>query len=432
MAFLKTLKKLQKNKKIPKWVTRQRVQGMLILALALLLLFQIGQVSELQEKVEKMDVLEETSTNVLQEWSEGKDFLTNFGGDLNEIRKFLLLPTKDYDFGDMVEVDLAEEEEDLNTLFFTYVEKLGEYEENQARYDGNLAAFQAALAEGFWTENGLGVNGAGNFGDEAVDFSFVDASGLELFKVSLGYDGLFAVDTYDGKLDLLDKKSAGKVVTDLKSFVQGDFVALKERIARINANRTFLSGILASAMVQDALTQEALTVGTELESNRYYYQILNSDHSPVAELAIFKEDGNMILKLEKPVTGAQDFFDLNGMDAESVLVSAILDGVDSRSDRQIRVEENRAEVENIFNDTAFKAVLGELGLTFGIVTETDARISWPLMNAEGAILRVIFIDKATGEVNATHPDGQDSQTLSMAVKAFEWMGKKKLSTPHLT
>ena len=405
---------------------------MLILALALLLLFQIGQVLELQEKVEKMDVLEETSTNVLQEWSQGKDFLTNFGGDLNEIRQFLLLPTKDYDFGEMAEVDLVEEEEDLNTLLFTYVEKLGEYEENQARYDGNLAVFQAALAEGFWAENGLSVNIAGNFGDESVDFSFVDASGLELFKVSLGYDGLFEVDTYDGKLDLLDKKSAETVVADLKTFAQGDLIALEERIVSINANRTFLGGILTSAMVQDALIQESLTVGTELESsNRYYYQILNSDHAPVAELAVFKEDGRMTLKLEIPVIDAQDFFDLNEADAESVLVSAILDGVDSRSDKQIRVEENRAEIENIFDDTAFKAVLGELGLAFGIVTETDARISWPLINAEGETLRVIFIDKATGEVNVEHPDGQDAQTLSMAVKAFEWMGKKKLSTPRL-
>ena len=72
-----------------------------------------------------------------------------------------------------------------------------------------------------------------------------------------------------------------------------------------------------------------------------------------------------------------------------------------------------------------------LGLAFGIVTETDARISWPLINAEGETLRVIFIDKATGEVNVEHPDGQDAQTLSMAVKAFEWMGKKKLSTHRL-
>ncbi len=433
MTFLKTLKKLRKSKKIPKWVTRQRVQSMLILALALLLLFQIGQVSELSAKVEKMDVLEETSSNVLQEWSEGKDFLTGFGGDLNEIRKFLLLPTTDYDFGEMAEVDLAEEEEeDLNTLLFTYVEKLGEYEENKARYDSNLSAFQAALGEVFWGENGLSVNSAGNFGDESVDFSFSDASGFELFKVSLGYDGLFAVDTYDGKLALSDKKSVQAAVGDLRNFVRGDLVTLKERITLINTHRALLVGVLASSMVQDALTQESLTLGTELESSdRYYYQILNSDHAPVAELAVLKEDGLMALKLEKPVADYPDDFVLSEVDAESVLVSAILDGVDSRSDRQILVEENRAEIENIFKDTAFKAVLGELDLEFGAATETDTRISWPLTNAAGETLRVIFLDKVSGEVKVEHPDGQDSQTLSMAVEAFERMGKKKLSTPLL-
>ncbi len=432
MTFLKTLKKLQKSKKIPKWVTRQRVQSMLILALALLLLFQIGQVSELSAKVEKMDVLEETSSNVLQEWSEGKDFLTSFGGDLNEIRKFLLLPTTDYDFGEMAEVDLAEEEEDLNTLLFTYVEKLGEYEENQARYDSNLSAFQAALGEAFWGENGLSVNSAGNFGDESVDFSFSDASGLELFKVSLGYDGLFAVDTYDGKLTLSDKKSAQALVGDLRNFVRGDLVTLKERITLINTNRALLTGVLASSMVQDALTQESLTVGTELESSdRYYYQILNSDHVPVAELAVAKENGSMNLSLERPVGDYEDEFILAEADAESGLVSAILDGVDSRSDRQILVEENREEIEAIFKDTAFKAVLGELDLEFGTATETDTRISWPLTNAAGETLRVIFLDKASGEVKVEHPDGEDSQTLSMAVEAFQGMGKKKLSTPLL-
>ncbi len=114
---------------------------------------------------------------------------------------------------------------------------------------------------------------------------------------------------------------------------------------------------------------------------------------------------------------------------EATLITAIKEGMDSRSARSILVEEREEEMESVFADRAFKAVLSELELQMGIKNETDARISYPLLRSDGQTLRVIYIDKATGEVKVEMPDGQESQTLSMAIEAIDLTGKKKLSTP---
>jgi len=75
-------------------------------------------------------------------------------------------------------------------------------------------------------------------------------------------------------------------------------------------------------------------------------------------------------------------------------------------------------------------VLSEMELQMGVKSETDTRISYPLLRADGQTLRIIFIDKTTGEVKVEMPDGNESQTLSMAIEAIDLTGKKKLST-HL-
>ncbi len=424
-------------KKLEKWITRQRVQSVFLLALSLTVLYQFSQFSELRDKVDSVDGLEKSTSTVLQEVSQGKDYLTSFGSDLNEIRKFLLLPTKNYDFNESEEVNLASEggeEEDLNTLLFNYVARLGEYEKNQKEYEANLSTLQTVLVETYWGEHGLTVDANGNPSDASIDFSFLDTSlaNEEVFKISLSYNGAFTVETVDEDLELSDKSSASSVVTDVKAYVENELTGVREHLQLLGTSRSFLSSLLGSVAVQAMLGAQHLTLGTELESHEeYHYQFLNTDHDTVAELSISKEDGTMLLSLTAPLEGHDSDYSMTREDAESVLTKALSEAVDTRTDTAKLVEKNRKDIETAFGDRAFQAVLSEMGLQFGAAQETDTRISYPITNAAGETLRVLFIDKATGEVKVENSDGQNSQELSMAIQEFDWSGKKKLSTQVL-
>jgi|GEM_PF-2310114 len=430
------MSKSKKKKPVQKLVTRQRVQAALLLILGLLLLYQTVQFYRLKDSLAFIDSLEERNSSVIQEVNQSQDYLSSFGQDLNDIRKFLLLPTKEYSFGDLDgKVELSEEtEEDLTTMLFTYVEKLGTYEQNQERYEANLGVFQIALADGYWNEKSLSVDNAGQTGAEGMIFSFKDTTldGSELFSVELGYDGLFSVKSLDEGWSFEDSEVAENTVKELKTFVDSNLEALRGQVEALETGRATAVGLLASQVVQDVLAQKGITVSTELSSSgKYYYEFKNSDAEALAKLSISKEDAKLTLSLLEVMGDYENELTLSA-DGEAALADALSNGVDSRSANEKLVDEHEKEMESVFADRAFKAVLQEMGLQLGIKAETDERIIYPLLREDGQTLRIIFIDKMTGDVNVETPDGQESHTLSMAIQSIDLAGKKKLSIPLLS
>jgi hypothetical protein len=416
------MSKAQKKK------SRQRMQVALLVGLGTLVLWQAWQMHGVKKDLAFVDGLSQREAGVTQELSEGKQYLSVFGQDLNEIRSLLNLPAKNYSFGED-EVELAGEvdSEDLTEELFTFVEKLGTYEKNEARFEENLSAFQTALEDGYWAGKGLYVDNAGEVTSDAQIFSFENTAGAELFSVSLGYDGLFSLSSLDPAWELDDKESSAEVVNQLQAYVDSQLDDLKAMVQALADARAALATLMTSSAVQAALVEQGLTASTELASpDTYYYEIKNGEALDVARVKLAREGAELELQIAQPVGDFDKNIDLSE-DAQNRLVEAISGGIDGRTTVQKLVEERRSEMESVFADRAFKAVLQEMNLQMGITSETDARISYPILREDGQTLRTIFIDKTTGEVRVESSDG--SQTLSMAIQAIDISGKKKLSTP---
>lgn len=423
----------KKKKPVQKILTRQRVQSALLFILGLLLLNQTIQFYRIKDDLAFIDSLSDTNSDVLQDLSKSKEFLSSFGEDINGIREFLLLPTKDYSFTDLnqdVQLSEEEEEENITAQLFTYVEKLGTYEQNKERYDANLAAFNTAVEDAYWSGKGLVVSSTQ--GSDAMIFSFKDPSvpEAELFSVELGFDGLFSVESMDESWEFDDRELAENTVKELKAFVDSHLEDLRTQVKALQASRANVTTLLSAQGVKDALAKQKMTVSTELSSpDAYYYEIKNQDAERLAELSIAKEDGTVTLSLMEPVGDAAKSMDL-GADAEAKLTEVLNNGVDARSAGAKLVDQREIEMESVFADRAFKAVLQEMDLQMGVKSESETRISYPLLRVDGQTLRIIYIDKATGEVKVEMPDGKDARSLSMAIEAIDLTGKKKLST-HL-
>lgn len=404
------------------------MQVALLVGLGTLVLWQAWQMHGVKKDLAFVDGLSQREAGVTQELSEGKQYLSVFGQDLNEIRSLLNLPAKNYSFGED-EVELAGEvdSEDLTEELFTFVEKLGTYEKNEARFEENLSAFQTALEDGYWAGKGLYVDNAGEVTSDAQIFSFENTAGAELFSVSLGYDGLFSLSSLDPAWELDDKESSAEVVNQLQAYVDSQLDDLKAMVQALADARAALATLMTSSAVQAALVEQGLTASTELASpDTYYYEIKNGEALDVARVKLAREGAELELQIAQPVGDFDKNIDLSE-DAQNRLVEAISGGIDGRTTVQKLVEERRSEMESVFADRAFKAVLQEMNLQMGITSETDARISYPILREDGQTLRTIFIDKTTGEVRVESSDG--SQTLSMAIQAIDISGKKKLSTP---
>lgn len=78
-------------------------------------------------------------------------------------------------------------------------------------------------------------------------------------------------------------------------------------------------------------------------------------------------------------------------------------------------------------DRGFASTLENAGLSIGEVTEDEWRVSYPVLNEAGELLRTIYLDKTDGQVKVEKP-GEGSQLLSMAIDGLDISGKKKLWT----
>lgn len=424
----------KKKNRIKAIMMRKGVNIGLMVLLGILILNQTIQFYKYKDELALLDSFYDKNSDLIQSLSKSQGLLSSFGQDLNDVRKFLLLPTKEYDLVDFEEdVLLAEEtEENLTVQLFSYVEKLGIYEKNQELYDANLAMFKTALEDVYWAEHGLALDKNGQGTDEALIFAFRD-SNLEntvLFTVELAYDGRFKLTALNENWTFEDTSSGEQILKELKAYVDNGLDDLRNRYISLQALRLEAGALLVNPEIQEQFVVLGLAASTELNSqDKYYYEIKTSDSRTLARLVINKQELEMSLKLIEANADYEDEIILNE-NAISLLVNALQNGIDTRTALEKLVDEQEKEMESVFADRAFKAVLQELELQMGIKSETETRISYPLLRADGQILRIIYIDKSNGQINVELPDGGEVQTLSMAILAIDMTGKKKLST-HL-
>lgn len=359
-----------------------------------LLLVQFYQIMNLQKRVDELTPGAE----------EGSSLSDIFGGGADE-----------------------SEEDELSTLLFDFVNNLGTYEENKARYEANLTALQAVVQDSYWAEKGLNLsNPDGTFGEENLSYVFKDAStGAALLTLVLQYDGTLAVDVFGTAVDLSDDRAVESTRTEVKTYLDDHLEEVRSTVQEVNAQRSALTGFWASPEMQSLVTQKGLKVIPEVEQQQSYMVVIqNADGAPIAECDVMKKDAELVCSTLEPMDEVQT----QALADSQTELLALLTAMDARTALQKTLDSQKAQIEAVLADPAFQAALGNAQLSVGPSVETDTSIQYPILNAAGTSLRVLVLDKTTGEVKVTLPDGKDSQSLSAAVQLLEFSSKKKLWT----
>jgi hypothetical protein len=402
---------MAKKKKKPFSKFHVLIVGVLGL-IVIFLIVQMVQFVNVREDLVFLDSIEANNATVIGEMSVAKSYLMNFGADLNQIREYLLLPTTSYNFGDLGVVEELEEAVSLTAQVFTFIDRLGEYEEKKDLYDANLAGITEVFADGMWGENFLFAEGFEVYDDQL--------EGMEVLDLTLDLDGTFMVDGYHGEMEFDDNEDLEEVKAELTAFVEG-IEEFRNLVRSVNESRNFvMNTVVADAVLQEFVVANGIGISAELEVEReyYYYSFLSDDGIEVVQVRIYREDAGVFLgetEYEVSDTGFIDLF-------------ADLQTYDFRTALEKLVDESEEELQALMNDKAFAATLEGAGLSVGEVSEDDLQFSYPILDEEGAVIRVLYLDKTTGEMRVKLPDDDSSELLSVAIDGLELSSKKKLWT----
>lgn len=412
--------KKKKNNKKREGVPWFKLTTVFVLGIILVfLLVQMYQFVRIRSELAFIDSLETNTATVLEEMSTAKNYLTSFGSDLNQIREYLLLPTKEYDFSDLGQGEYLSEddEEDLNTLVFTFVDRLGDFEEKQVQYEENLVGITEFFVDPMWAEATLFVEGFKVYDDQL--------EGMEVLDLYLDLDSSFTINSYNGEFELVDDEDLDEVKEKLTAFVEG-IEEFRNLVRTVNESRNFVSNtVIANSDFQEFIVENKIGISEELElvGEYYYYSFYNDDGVEVTQIWINKDDAsiqmygdeNEVYTYEISEEGfAEIFSDIKELDFRTSLAKT--------------VDEKQAELEALFDDNAFMATLEDKGFTVTDPEDTDDRFSFSILDSEGNLLRTVYLDKSTGEVLVETPE-ESTEKLSAAIDSLDLSSKKTLVLP---
>jgi LCP family protein required for cell wall assembly len=403
------------KKRIKKFLTFKNV---LITSVALLFLVQYFQI---QSVVGTFSFLQGRDSSLVTEIGELKESYVSFGEDLNEIRDFLRMPTKNYFDVEEAESEEGKNEEELQIAMFQYVTYLSNQEVLTKKLnDGKIyltSLVDSIQFNGFIMDRELYMSGLSD--NESKSFiSINDLDGVSLVEISLDKEnGNIYLNTFN-ESQLISASSYEDFESQLKDFVDDNKESLISEGKEISKKKQSILSAITSETTANSLLTLGISIANEpvLTSTNYVYSIYNSSSEVIGEI-VFDTTSLDITLLDKQ----DESVSVKATDISTALIP-FLEKLDTRSFLQKKTDEALDKLNKTLSDKGFKLLLSQAELTISEEPrETDDRFYFDIYNSSETHLSSIVIEKATGVVNIVNPDGTNSQNIFF----FDSGSKKK-------
>ena len=191
--------------------------NLVYLLLFLLIAMQLWQGYKFKHTLALFDSLGGDKNQVIEELSKTRSYVKEFGSDMNEIRKFLLLPTKEYVF-DKEEVE-ALASDDISANFFDFITALQKSDQDAKMFSDALEAIKA------WVLTDVG--GGLSVVNDGSNFKFINSSGSEVAKVLLSTEGEIEATSF-GAEEIYSGGSVEDLIAAFKGFVVGELATVEK------------------------------------------------------------------------------------------------------------------------------------------------------------------------------------------------------------
>lgn len=380
----------------------------MVLVVLLLIGFSLYLFQQLTLIRQSMDSIVQSIGGLIDESGkkiEGNDELVAFGQDLNEIRRFLYLPAKNYDFQGNKNVNASngntnsgdEQEDTLSPLLFQYVDKLDETVQKKKEIETARTAFenlvQGADIKPLLSAKSIVLSPLKELDTEFLFEASINKSALSTFVLAKENRHFFIKDVSGIK----EYETSDLFASGLKSYIENidQLMAQKNKVDQIQKD---IDAIIQQPALKQLLEEKKLTYTASEFKNK---------------------EGNVLIKAAADGEKAQYAIMLNGNkqffvtkeEFEKVLTES-LKSIDSGTAIEKEVEQKKKELSEVFASEAFQDVLKSKGLRIATepAYETD-RIYFHITDAENARIASIIIERGSGEVKVVDGQGLNPATL---------------------
>lgn len=406
----------QEQKLEHKAVRREAFKKLAFFFAILLLIVNTVQLTRFGGIVERVD---QYNKGVVDELGSIKKDIYSFGTDLNEIRQFLLLPTKKYSFDQDVEQGTTQDEKEnsrTSQAVYAFLDKIiadRSLKENsqvvQALADKMVAdtSFQDALAKA-----GIKLGKSENL-DAAIQLKLGDENGSSLFALILGKsDQSLKVQSALGIKPIMEKdyEKQKSAILDYVTSQKANVIRIK---TELNSQQTALTDLIKSKETGSALSSRKITYkgSPEEKDDTVDFIFQNSEGGELFTISLKRSDASFLLdgKVYRSVE-----------ELKPLLVDKI-NNTDASTALEKMLRERKAELEAIFNEDAFKESLKSSGLKINMTPREEYnKVIYDVTNTEGKVSFSFVVEMSSGMLKVI----QDNQEIDLYT-FLDSLGSKK-------
>lgn len=400
------------SNKVGFWVRFKKFLTKKNIFMAILVVVLLFQYWQSKNNSANFSFLHTRESSLIEEIGQLQETYMNVGDDLNEIRLYLRLPTKQYE---ELELNLDNEDGDKNKdqvqlALFQYIDHIASTKSIQEKLTLNKALLdnliiskdfskfligeKLAFAPTIRDENNVVVKINDKDGNALITYTFDNKTGDLIFQTISKKEPVDTDDFVEFKQNLITFLTDNK--TDLIASIQ-TAKKLQEAIV----------GAINSAKVQDIIKRRELSFAPNFTQKdlKITYSIFNKADELVGEIVlntenleislVDKNDSEMKLFVTDMMISLPPF--LNNLDARTFIEQKASNAIDS--------------FRNTLNDKGFKLLLSSGGLYFTEPKEDEDRIYYMLYDKKDILVSTFTLEKATGVVTVTDSDGNKNENL---------------------
>ncbi len=409
---------------------KMRVTNLLTLkniVIGIIVFLFLTQYLQIQSMFGTFSFLEGRDSSLVTEIGQIKEAYQTFGNDMNEVRDYLRLPTKDYfGFDDVDDLEEGKSGDDLQIALFQYMAYLSDQEnienniaKNKSYLEnlGTSNTFQTFLGEQVLDSSGIIED------DESFSLKILDKSDYYLVHYYLSKeDGILYAKTYEGK-DEVATDSYEDFEAELIEFLADEKDNIIEAIVAIEEKKSEISAAIGSSETLAEIGKLGITLMAETltEGDEMTYPVHNSSGGLIGKIVLNTSD------LEISLVDVNDnSLTVTASDISTALIP-FLQKLDTRTFFEIKSLEAQESLQNTFEDKGFQLLLSQVGLTISQeAREDEGRIYYDVYNSNGTHISSIVVEKATGVINIVSPDGANSENILFFDPEYK---KKTLEIP---
>lgn len=380
-----------KGKTTQQKVRKEALTKLAIIIAGLILIVNTVQLARFGAIVENVDMY---NKGVVDELGGFREDVSSFGSDLNEIRSFLLLPTREYSFAKEFKPIVEEDEKETSNTEKAIYQFLGQFmdeqtvKENAAQAEEKVKSLYNNSSFREEISNYSLKVGRMETTDEMASFKILNETGVAIYSYIINKKDnsiiiQSALGTYEVEAE--DAMEHDREIVDYFRKNKEDAEKMKTVIEKLTSD---LSTLVKKWEIVKILNEKKVKIGAPEESNdEINYYVLNLEDEKLLMITIPRNDAKYILS-DKEYETIEDL---------ETALKEVLQEIDARTAFEKLIEDRQAELEEIFNSEAFQDYLSTNNLSISTEpSESYNKINYDVMDGDGKVAFSFVIELSSG------------------------------------